>query len=616
MAEPCPSPISGFISEVVVVDGTAVREGATVLIIEAMKMLHDVCAPADGRVTGIAFGQGEQIEEGDILFSLEELAEDEAGADDQVDAGARDSSPQEERPDLTEVKRRRSLLLDEARPDAVAKRRALDRRTARENIEDLCDLGSFSEYGGLAIAAQRLRRPVEELIEKTPADGLVCGTATINADTFGVQAGRAVVISYDYTVLAGTQGVRNHRKTDRMIDLAGRERLPVVLFAEGGGGRPGDTDQSELFHLVVPTFRNFAALSGLVPRVGIASGRCFAGNAALLGCCDLVIATPDATIGMGGPAMIEGGGLGSFTPEQVGPAASLSDAGVIDLMVDDEAEAVDAARRFLSYFQGNFVHWETPDQELLRSIVPEDPKRVHDARAVIDGLFDEDSVMELRRGFGKAMITALARIEGRPVGVIANDPSHLSGAIDAEAAEKAARLIQLCDAYAIPIVSLVDTPGFMVGPDSELTGMVRRCSRLFLAAASIDVPLISVVVRRAFGLGAQAMTGGDFHAPLLNVAWPSAEFGAMGVEGAVRLGFQRELDQIEDEQAREQRVAELVEAIRAQSNALNMATFFEIDDVIDPATTRQRIAAALDASAPAESPLRTGRRRRPMVDSW
>jgi len=592
-----------------------VQAGSPVIVIESMKMHHDVAAPIAGIITSLSVVEGDQVEEGQLLFSVEpgtDAANESADVvlvdedEDQLDA---------DRDDLAEVLERRAKLLDAARPEAVAKRRKLGRQTARENIAELCDPKSFSEYGGLAIAAQRLRRPVDELIEKTPADGLVCGTATINADQFGVHAARAAVISYDYTVLAGTQGVRNHRKTDRMIEVASRERLPIVLFAEGGGGRPGDTDQSELFHLVVPTFRNFAALSGLVPRVGIASGRCFAGNAALLGCCDLVIATPDATIGMGGPAMIEGGGLGTYTPEQVGPAAELNEAGVIDLLADDESAAIRAAQQFLGYFQGDQSGWTAPNQELLRGIIPEDPKRVHDAQAVIDGLFDSGSVLILRSGFGRSMITALARIEGRAVGVIANDPAHLSGAIDAEAAEKAARLIQLCDAFGLPIVSLVDTPGFMVGPESESTGMVRRCSRLFLAAATSSVPIVAVIVRRAFGLGAQAMTGGDFHAPLLNVAWPTAEFGAMGVEGAVRLGFQRELAEIEDEQAREQRVVELVETIRAQSNALNMATFFEIDDVIDPATTRERISAALNSAGRLESPLDGGPRRRQMVDS-
>jgi acetyl-CoA carboxylase carboxyltransferase component len=418
-------------------------------------------------------------------------------------------------------------------------------------------------------------------------------------------------MSYDYTVLAGTQGIRGHRKTDRMLELAHRMRLAVVLFAEGGGGRPGDTDSSELFHLVVPTFRRFAALSGLVPRVGIVSGRCFAGNAALLGCCDVIIATPDANIGMGGPAMIEGGGLGSFTPEEIGPADVQRDNGVIDILVEDEAAAVHAAKRFLSYTQGALSDWRCADQRALREAVSEDSRRVHDVRGLLALLADEDSVLELRAAFARTIITALVRIEGVALGVIANDPAHLAGAIDAQGAEKAARFMQLCDAFDLPIVTLVDTPGFMVGPASERSGAVRRCSRMFAAGATLSVPLLCVVVRRAFGLGAQAMAGGDLHAPALTVAWPSGEFGAMGVEGAVRLALRSELEAIVDPEERERRVAELVAGVRAESGALNMAAHFEIDDVIDPAETRGRILATL-RSWTAQAPGR----RRTMIDTW
>jgi acetyl-CoA carboxylase carboxyltransferase component len=397
-----------------------------------------------------------------------------------------------------------------------------------------------------------------------------------------------------------------------MLELARRMRLPVVLFAEGGGGRPGDTESSELFHLVVPTFRSFASLSGLVPRVGVVSGRCFAGNAALLGCCDVVIATPEANIGMGGPAMIEGGGLGVFTPEEIGPAEVQSTNGVIDILVEDEAAAVAVAKRFLSYLQAPgqaLGGWRCAEQRALREVVSEDSRRVYDMRRLLELVADEDSVLELRRAYGRTILTALARIEGQPLGVIANDPRHLSGAIDAEGAEKAARFMQLCDAFGLPLLSLVDTPGFMVGPDSERSAAVRRCSRMFVTGATLSVPLLCVVVRRAFGLGAQAMAGGDLHAPALTVSWPSGEFGAMGVEGAVKLALRSELEAIEDDTERERRIAELVAAVRAESNALNMAAHFEIDDVIDPAQTRSRILAAL-RSAP------TRRRARTMIDTW
>jgi acetyl-CoA carboxylase carboxyltransferase component len=602
------APLTGVVAEVLVPEGTSVTAGSAVLVVESMKMHHEVQTPVAGVVRALTVEVGDQVREGQALFTLAEEREGTAPQPSPIQP----ADGQAVREDLATVLERRRRILDEARPRAVARRREMGRRTARENVADLCDEGTFEEYGGLALAAQKARRTPEELLEKSPADGIVTGIGVVNGTDFGDERGRCAVMAYDYTVLAGTQGIRNHRKTDRMLAIAERQRLPVVLFAEGGGGRPGDTDSSELFHLVVPTFHSFAKLSGLVPRVGIVSGRCFAGNAALLGCCDLIVATPDASIGMGGPAMIEGGGLGVFSPEEVGPAEVQYANGVIDVLVADEREAVASARRLLSYFQGSLQQWDCADQRRLREIVPQDAKRVHDARALVETLFDVGSVLELRPAFGRTIVTALARLEGRPVGVIANDPRHLSGAIDAESSDKAARFLQLCDAFGLPVLSLVDTPGFMVGPDSERTAMVRRCSRLFVAGATLSVPVVCVVVRRAFGLGAQAMAGGHLHAPLLTIAWPTGEFGAMGVEGAVKLALRAELEAIDDPDERRRRIGDLVAAVRAQSTALNMAAHFEIDDVIDPADTRARVAAALRA-APAAA---RGRRRRTMVDTW
>jgi len=605
------SPLTGVVAEVLAPEGTTVASGDPVLLLEAMKMHQDVAAPSAGIVRELVVATGEQVEEGQALFAIEPQGKAE-GSDpfsggDSDDGAYKGSDPGgEQRSDLAAAMARRAQTLDEARGEAVGRRHASGLRTVRENVADLFDDGTFAEYGGLAIAAQRARRALEELQERTPADGIITGIGEVDGE-------RCAVLAYDYMVLAGTQGVRNHRKTDRLLDLAERERLPIVLFAEGGGGRPGDTDKDGLFHLDVPTFRNFAALSGLVPRIGIVSGRCFAGNAALLGCCDVVIATPEATVGMGGPAMIEGGGLGSFAPEQVGPVSVQEPNGVIDLLAGDEAEAVALARRFLSYFAGPQAEWSCADQTLLRDAVPEERQRAHDAHRLLELLADEGSVLELRPAWGQTMITALARIEGRSLGVIANDPRRLAGAIDADGAEKAARFIQLCDGFALPVLSLVDTPGFMVGPDSEAEAMVRRCSRLFIAGATASIPFCSVVVRRAFGLGAQAMTAGAFFAPVLNVAWPTGEFGAMGVEGAVRLALRRELDEISDEEAREQRVRDMVEAVRSQSGALTMAEHFEIDDVIDPAETRARVSAALGPLGP---DWRDQPRRRTMIDSW
>jgi acetyl-CoA carboxylase carboxyltransferase component len=605
------SPLTGVVVEVLADEGAPVVAGAAVLVLESMKMHHEVAAPAAGVVRDLAVAVGEQVAAEQALFRIDGAATSPDGAGPTQPQPAPD--PDAIRADLAEALERRRRSHDEARATAVARRHASGLRTARENVTDLCYPGSFEEYGGLTLAAQRARRELDELIEKTAADGIVTGIGTVNAAQHGDERARTAILAYDYTVLAGTQGIRSHRKADRMLALAERHRLPVVLFAEGGGGRPGETESSELFHLVVPTFRTFARLSGLVPRVGIVSGRCFAGNAALLGCCDVVIATPEASIGMGGPAMIEGGGLGSFAPEQVGPTDVQTRNGVIDVLAADEADAVATAKRFLSYFQGPLADWRAADQRLLRDVVPEDPKRTHDVRRLLELLADEGSVLELRRDYGRTILTALARIEGRAVGVIANDPAHLSGAIDSDGAGKAARFIQLCDAFGLPLLSLVDTPGFMVGPDSEATAAVRHTSRLFTAAATASTPILCVVVRRAFGLGAQAMAGGDLHAPALTVAWPTGEFGAMGVEGAVRLALRGELAAITDDAAREQQVKELVAAVRAQSTALNMATYYEIDDVIDPAQTRARIVAALRAVGSEAPPAG---RRRTMVDTW
>ena len=498
-------------------------------------------------------------------------------------------------------------------PDAVARRRAVGRRTARENIADLVDTGSFTEYGPLVIAAQRRRRELQDLIANTPADGLVGGIGTVNGALFEGEAARCIAMSYDYTVLAGTQGLQNHRKKDRLFELAERMRLPIVFFTEGGGGRPGDTDGTGPSGLDCLAFLWLAELSGLVPLVGVNAGYCFAGNAAILGCCDVVIATTDSNIGMGGPAMIEGGGLGMFEPTAIGPIDVQRRNGVVDLVADDEAAAVTLAKQYLSYFQGRLERWDCADQAALRDVVPVDRLRSYDVRRAVELLFDTGSVLELRRDFGLGMITALARIEGRPVGVIANNPAHLAGAIDTPGADKAARFMQLCDAFDLPIVTLCDTPGMMVGPDVEETGLVRHCNRLFVTGANVTVPTVTIVLRKAYGLGAQAMMGGSTKAPLACVAWPTGEFGGMGLEGAVRLGYRRELDAVEDDGAREDLFQELVERMYDVGKGLSVASYFEIDDVIDPADSRRWITTILDAAPP---PARRSGKKRPNIDTW
>ena len=568
--------------------GETVAAGQTLVILEAMKMEHIVTAEQSGLVKQVFVRPDATVAAGDPLVLLEPSAHVEAATDSVEEASLDDI-----RPDLTEVNKRHGFGLDENRPEAVAKRRKTGQRTARENIADLVDEGTFVEYGALVIAAQRRRRPIEDLIQRTPADGMVTGIGRVNGEAFGDAGTQCAVVSYDYTVLAGTQGTMNHLKKDRIFELAEQRGLPVILFSEGGGGRPGDTDHAIVAGLDCRAFQYFAELSGQVPLVGVNSGRCFAGNAALLGCCDVVIATKDSNIGMGGPAMIEGGGLGVFAPDEIGPSASQYRNGVIDVLVDDDAEGVATAKKYLSYFQGAVADWVCADQRLLRSAIPENRLRVYNVRNVIETLADTESVLELRGGFGAGMVTALTRVEGKPVGVIANDPMHLGGAIDGEAADKASDFMRLCSTFGIPLVFLCDTPGFMVGPDAEETALVKRAAKLFTTGASLRVPFCTIVLRKGYGLGAQSMAGGSFKAPAFTISWPSGEFGAMGLEGAVKLAFRKELESVTDPAARDKMIEQMVDKLYERGKAVNMAEHFEIDAVIDPVESRRWILSAI-----------------------
>jgi acetyl-CoA carboxylase carboxyltransferase component len=595
------SSVPGTVVSVLVRPGDLVHPATVVAVLEVMKMEHAVEANTDGTVTEVRVAPGDTVAPGEALVLIAPgAASGERSAEtESVDLDA-------VRADLAEVLDRTRRTGDDARPEAVGRRHASGRRTARENLADLVDPGSFVEYGGLAIAAQRARRSVDDLIARTPADGLIGGTARVDGNA-------CAVVSYDYTVLAGTQGWQGHRKKDRLFDLVERLRLPVVLFAEGGGGRPGDTDPPGVSGLDCMAFALWAGLSGRVPTIGIVSGYCFAGNAALLGCCDTIVATPETNIGMGGPAMIEGGGLGVHRPEDIGPTAVQAANGVIDIVVADEAEAVAVTKRYLGYFAGPVAEWQCADQRVLRSLVPDNRRLAYDVRRVVETLADTATVLELRRGFGAGMITALARIEGMPLGIIANNPLHLGGAIDRDAADKAARFMQLCEAFGLPILLLCDTPGFMVGPAAEETAQVRHFARMFVTGASLTVPFFTIVLRKGYGLGAQAMAGGSFHAPLFTVSWPTGEFGGMGLEGAVRLGFRRELEAIDDPDERADAFDRMVAAAYQRGRALNVATYFEIDDVIDPADSRRVIVNTMRAAPPRD---RRGARRRRFVDTW
>jgi acetyl/propionyl-CoA carboxylase alpha subunit/acetyl-CoA carboxylase carboxyltransferase component len=603
-----PAPMQGTIVSIAVKEGDAVAAGQPLLVMDAMKMQHEIRSPARGYVRRIAVEAGETIYEGHSLLFVEEAeVEVKGGAvEEAIDLG-------HIRPDLAEYFERRALTLDADRPDAVARRRKTNQRTARENLDDLMDPGSFIEWGAFAIASQRTRRTVEDLIAKTPADGLITGIGRVNGALFGAERSRVAVAHYDYSVLAGTQGKTNHQKKDRLFEIVEDERIPLVFFTEGGGGRPGDVDVQSVAGLNTMAFHIFGRLSGGSPLVGINSGRCFAGNAALLGSCDVVIATRNSSIGMGGPAMIEGGNLGVFAPEEVGPMSVQVLNGVVDIAVEDEAEAVAVARKYLSYFQGALPEWQAADQRLLRRAIPENRLRVYDVREVITTLCDQGSVLELRRAFGLGMVTALARIEGKPLGIVANNPMHLAGAIDSDGSDKAARFLQLCDAFDLPVLFLCDTPGMMVGPEVEKTALVRHCCRLFVIGANLTVPFGTIVLRKAYGLGAQAMAGGSFHAGTFAISWPTGEFGGMGLEGAVKLGYRKELEAVIDPAERRALFDKMVAAAYARGKALSTATYFEVDEVIDPADSRRWIATGL-LGGKRRPPL--VHKKRPNIDTW
>ncbi len=516
------------------------------------------------------------------------------------------------RPELAELFQRTALGLDENRPDATARRTKTNQRTSRTNVEDLFDPDSFIEYGALAVAAQRFRRSEDELRAKTPADGLIAGIGSVNGGLFGEENARCMVLAYDYTVLAGTQGHFSHKKMDRMLRLAHELEIPMVLFAEGGGGRPGDVDAAgvAIAGLDLSTFALFGGYNGKAPLVGIVSGRCFAGNAALLGCCDIIIAARDSNIGMGGPVMIEGGGMGVFRPEEVGPIDVQIDNGVVDIAVADEAEAVAVAKKYISYFQGDLKAWQAPDPKPLRDIIPENRRRTYDMKRVITGIADVGSFLQLRPDYGMGIITGFMRIEGRPFGVIANNCMHMAGAIEAEDADNAARLMQLCNVHGLPIVSLIDTPGFMVGPEIETRAQVRHVCRMFVIGSHLTVPYFSIVTRRGYGLGAMAMAKGGFHESAFIASWPTGEFGGMGLEGAVKAGFKRELDAEKDPAAKEALFNKLLGQLYERGKAVNMAAYLEIDAVIDPVETRNWIMKGF-----LSSPKRSAREaHKPYID--
>ena len=634
------SPLQGFVVELNVKVGDIISNNAQICVLLSMKMEHVVQwhtnengKQIQGKIQEILIDANSVVEAGVpiVLISLLENNQNDNYTDMNNTKTTKQIDLNAIRPDLAQVIGRHEMTLDQARYNhspafsrRVKRRKESGLRTARENIEDLVDPDTFVEYGSLRVAGQLKRRTIDELIKTTPADGIVTGIGVVNGELFQHQPQspsmtRTGILSYDYTVLAGTQGGHGHAKTDRILEICERNRLPVIFFCEGGGGRPGDTDfTSAGAGLACSTFGTFGRLSGFVPLVGLTCGYCFAGNAALLGCCDVIIATKGSNIGMGGPAMIEGGGLGIYKASDIGPSTVQELNGVIDILVQDEQEGVQMAQKYLSYFQGCVEHYLCADQRLLRNCVPENRLRVYDMKNIINVLVDTNSALYLRPKFGIGIFTALARFAGRPIGIIANNPTHLGGAIDCDSALKAARFIELCDGFDLPILSLIDCPGFMVGPDSEKDAAVRKFGKMFVVASSISVPFMSVVIRKAYGLGAQAMAGGQLMGhEQFTISWPTGEFGGMGLEGAVKLGYKKELQAaFEKGGVAEEKKEFDLRVAHAYENGKALRNMSELDDVVDPAETRKWILMALDSNPPLPMRRKDGKKKRSVISTW
>ncbi|PZC43456.1 MAG: Pyruvate carboxylase/Acetyl-CoA carboxylase [Chloroflexi bacterium] len=605
------SPLQGTILEITVAEGDPVREGQPMFVMDSMKMEHTIKSEVGGILRQLTVSVGDVVYEGHPMAFLEEADVGDAIVEEKVEIDL-DYIPER----LQEFFELQAVGLDENRKEWVDKRHAKGKMTQRECLVEFVDEGSWFEMGELVLPARHMIMSDEELRHRAPADGMITGIATVNADQFDEQRATTLFALYDETVWAGTQGMFGHLKTDRVIKIADEQATPLIIWAEGAGGRSGDTDMGHITaagQAFTETYDMLAKLSGSVPTIGITAGRTFAGNASILGILDCVIATRDANIGMGGPATIEGGGLGLFTPEEIGPMSDLGPAGSVDILVEDDHEAIAAAKKYLSYFQGPIDDWECADQRRLRHVIPENRLHTFKVREVIELLADTGSVLELREEFGIGIVTSLIRIEGHPVGIIANNNEHLGGAVDSPGADKLCRFAQLCDAFNIPILVLCDTTGMMVGPDVERTGLARKCNNVFVTMANVQTPKFCLILRKAYGLAAQAMQTGSARAPTWTLAWPTTEIGGMNLEAAVRLGNRAELAAIEDIDARAARYEELVAEAYRRGKGVNSSSVLENDGIIDPAETRRIFVRSLMAC---ENPDPIRRGRRPNIDTW
>ncbi len=489
-------------------------------------------------------------------------------------------------------------LSDGARPEAVARQHRRAAMTARERIAALCDPDTFEELGGL------VREPGDARIDK-PADGLVAGMARIE--------GRWVtVIAQDFTVQGGSSGVLGSEKIERAALGAMRQGTPLVMLLDGGGHRIQTGQDSRHFALANPLFHDLARMSGWVPMVAAMLGAGFAGPTNYAGLADFVVMVRgQSCMGLAGPALVKAGTGEEIDIEALGGAAAQVDRnGLADLGVADEGAALDAVRRFLSYLPSNAqdplpmlpAPAEDPARdEGLLDLVPANTRKAYDVRRVAALIADEGSLFEVKPTYARNAVTALARLGGRPVGIIANQPMQMGGMLTSPACEKIAHFVAICDAYGLPLVYLIDVPGFSIGSAAEKSQLGRRSAKLIYELGHATVPRISLVLRKGYGLGYFAMCGGRSFDADAALAWPTAEICAMSIEGAVNVAYRKEIERSPDPEARR---AELVAEMRARITPLGGAESFGLDDVIDPRTTRARLIAVLErAPARRQNPM-------------
>ncbi len=491
---------------------------------------------------------------------------------------------------LHAVEAARSEIADASRPDAVAKQRTRAAYTARERIALLCDPGSFTETGALVRD--------ETFGPRAPADGMITGTARIE--------GRwAMVAAQDFTVLGGSSGVLGSEKLRRLAGQAMQGGVPLVFLLDGGGHRIQDGQDSRHFARANSTFHDFARMSGWVPMVAAMLGAGFAGPTNYAGMADFVVMVrSQSTMGLAGPALVKAGTGETVDGQAIGGADAQTRNGLADLACDSEDEALQAVRRFLSFLPSNaraaLPMQKTGDpsyrrEESLLDLVPANTRKSYDVRRVIAEIADRETSLEIKPSYAANVVTSLARLAGRPVGFIANQPQRLGGMLNSPACEKAAHFIALCDAYGLPLIYLVDIPGFSIGSPAERTMLGRRSAKLLHELGHATVPRISVILRKGYGLGYLAMCGGRSFDADACLAWPTAEICAMSIEGAVDVAYKRSYRDAADPVATRQAI---IDDVRTRVDPLRAAEGYGVDDVIDPRDTRRRLIDILDRVPP------------------